>query len=268
MCKNASSVLPGNEASDRLATAAPPTKKLCAEETDPEVETRTKWAALLDDIPATAATRTLPAVAREHYGDAMIQIDRLLTDEECARLNAAAEAIGFGRTNYPQSYRGNLRLITTDQGLADVLWKRIRPMVPEECEARDYKGEHALWRAVGLNERFRLAKYHIGARFGAHVDANFARDDDEMSLLTVNIYTNTCNPEDGGKTRFYATSAVHRATPGEAHIDLAVRPEAGTAMCFLQNPQPEAPLHDGEVLAGGVKYLLRTDVMYRRVRNL
>lgn len=139
--------------------------------------------------------------------------------------------------------------------------------MPAELEAQDNLGGRAVWRAVGLNERFRLAKYHPGARFGAHVDASFGRNDDQ-SLLTVNIYTNNVDEAHGGRTRFYAASAAHRAEPGDGHVDLAARPEAGTAMVFLQSPQPEAPLHDGEVLTGGVKYLVRTDVMYRRVRDL
>jgi len=250
----ADSPLPPKKLSKKETDAADsplPPKKLCKKEADPEVEAHTRWVGLLDDTPPAAAVHALPVAAQKHYGSStMVHIEGLLSEEECVRLNAAAETIGFGRTNYPQSYRGNLRLIVTDPGLAAALWERLRTFAPKEIEARDYEGGHAVWRAVGLNERFRLAKYHAGARFGAHVDANFGRNNDEMSLLTVNVYTNTVAPEHGGNTRFYAAGAAHRVTPGERHVDLAVRPQAGTAMLFLQNPQPDAPLHDGEVLTG------------------
>ena len=51
---------------------------------------------------------------------------------------------------------------------------------------------------------------------------------------------------------------------GERDVDLAVAPEAGLAAVFRQPPE-ELLYHDGEELRRGVKYLLRTDVMYRKV---
>lgn len=41
-----------------------------------------------------------------------------------------------------------------------------------------------------------------------------------------------------------------------------VKPEAGRALIFAQPPYKEY-LHDGDDVAGSVKYLFRTDVMYR-----
>ena len=200
-----------------------------------------------------------------------MQLEQLLTNDECDRITAAAEDVGFGKTSYPQAYRGNLRLITRDPGLAAALWTRLRSIVPETLEARDFEGAWGVWRAIGLNEVFRFAKYKPGHRFGAHVDANYARGDDEMTLLTVNVYTNTVATEHAGRTRFFAEDQKERERVNPAKtdrlVDLAVQPEAGLAVLFLQNPQPEAPLHDGEELLGGFKYLLRTDVMYRRERE-
>ena len=40
-------------------------------------------------------------------------------------------------------------------------------------------------------------------------------------------------------------------------------PRAGRA-CVFRQPPDASYMHDGEELSGGVKYLLRTDVMYRR----
>ena len=81
----------------------------------------------------------------------------------------------------------------------------------------------------------------------------------------MNVYLNDGAAEDGGHTRFYPPGV----TPDEADArgaelaDLAVAPRAGRAVLFRQPPEQDL-LHDGERLRGGVKYLLRTDVMYRR----
>ena len=244
-------------------------EKLCPDETHPEVRIEADWASNLDGTPPTTKTRPLVhEPARKHYGENLVMIEGLLTKMECERINAAAESVGFGKTSYPQDYRGNLRLTTIDPGLATALWARVQRVAPATVEARGLDGEWGVWRAIGLNECFRFAKYKEGHRFGAHTDANFARaGEQEMSLFTVNIYTNTVAIENGGKTRFFTEVEKDRQRArahADRHADLLVQPEAGLAALFLQNPQPEAPLHDGEMLLGGVKYLLRTDVMYRR----
>lgn len=141
-----------------------------------------------------------------------------------------------------------------DQSLTDVVWGRLKGMVPPMVELDGYE-----WRACGLNECWRLAKYSPGDRFGAHCDANFKRNACEISMFTVNVYMNSVHPEHGGATRFYGGSNA-RTEPR-----LVVQPEAGLAVLFRQPPEA-ALLHDGEELAGGEKFLFRSDVMYRRVQ--
>ena len=71
------------------------------------------WGTLLE----SAAT----AQRSEHKDlpDDVFIVDQIFTNEECSRLIAASEQIGYGCTNYVKAYRGNLRLMTTDQSLAD-----------------------------------------------------------------------------------------------------------------------------------------------------
>ena len=249
--------------------------KISNGETSTEIEATTDWAGLLSAATAVPTTTLRPldtpeARARYEPKRLLLLLDTLLDEEECARLNAAAEAIGYGCTSYPQEYRGNLRLIVTDVGLAKALWERVKPHVPEFLETADKPFcPAARWRAVGLNECFRLAKYYPGHRFGAHCDANFQRDRDERSFFTLNVYTNTVEPEHGGRTRFYVDKDERARRPEaskgtETKFDLQVQPVAGRAALFQHGPHV-ALLHDGERLEGGVKYLLRSDVMYRRV---
>jgi len=203
------------------------------------------------------------------YADTILLLPSLLSGNECAALVEAAERVGFGATNYPKSYRGNLRLVATDRALASALWERLCPFVPASLERRcpPYRGESAppteTWDAVGLNECFRLAKYYPTDRFEAHCDAYFERSPGgDTSLYTVNVYLNTLPAGAGGATRFYARADAGRAA--EAVVDLRLVAEAGLACVFRQPPDHKL-VHDGEAVGPGlVKYLLRTDVMYRR----
>ena len=104
------------------------TTKRCPTESSPEVRITADWSHLLDDAAPPTVLRPNPP--KRNYNAKLLQLDPLLSPEECTRLNTAAERIGFGRTAYPQHYRGNLRLIVTDQGLADKLWERVRRFVP------------------------------------------------------------------------------------------------------------------------------------------
>lgn len=205
-----------------------------------EIEVRTVWRKLLDDAPGNLKI--------EQVGNHEVYlIEGLFSARECEVLLAAAEEHGFGTTNYAKSYRGNLRLTSTDQGLADAVWERLQPLVPASVRLDD-----TFWDACGLNECWRLAKYYPGDRFQGHCDAAFQRSRDEISMFTVNIYMN--EGFEGGSTRFYFKD--------HASSDYAVAPKAGLCLLFRQ-PPGQCYYHDGERLASGLKYLFRSDIMYR-----
>eukprot|EP00483_Globobulimina_turgida_P005254 UN05264 len=112
----------------------------------------------------------------------------------------------------------------------------------------------------GLNERFRCCKYVKGQLFGMHCDARYFRHSKEKSFYTVNIYLNdgrkdftggrTCFFNPNKKTYQYEMSAFVVASPG---------------LALIFNQWPERIEHNGEVLTDGVKYLMRTDVMYKDI---
>jgi len=210
-----------------------------------EIEVRSAWAGQLQaDVPALVARQPLPEKE-------VLLVDDLFSAYECAVLLGKAEEHGFGATNYPKRYRGNLRLQTRDYSLAEAVWQRLRPLVPAVVSLRGCN-----WDAVGLNEAWRLAKYYPGDRFMGHCDACFQRSNDEMSMFTVNVYMN--NVDDGGSTRFYFDPRGD-----EKRADLSVQPRAGLCLLFRQ-PPGQSYYHDGEELGSGVKYIFRSDVMYRR----
>jgi len=189
----------------------------------------------------------------------LLLLHELLSVGECERLIGAAEQHGFGYTDYPKSYRGNTRLTSVDKSLAEALWERIKPLVPQRLELDD----ESQWEAIGLNDHWRLAKYVPGDQFKKHNDANYQRCESEVSMYTVNIYAN--GDFKGGATRFYAAEDHTPGGWGSAPaIEHTVQGKPGLCCVFRQPPACRY-MHDGEAVEAGVKYLIRSDVMYRRV---
>ncbi len=132
--------------------------------------------------------------------------------------------------------RNNARVMFDDHALAASLFRRIEHALPSPLCAM---------RAVGANERFRGYRYTPGQRFAPHYDGAYRRDAHEISLLTLIIYLDEgCG---GGQTNFL-------------DFDLSVTPRRGMALIFQHQL-----LHEGAEVTGGVKYVLRSDVMYRDV---
>ena len=133
--------------------------------------------------------------------------------------------------------RNNERVIVDDVDLAQSLFRTTRPLLPEEWYG---------WELVGLNERFRFYRYDPGQYFAPHTDGYFERDNGERSHLTFMIYLN--GGFEGGETTF----AMNRKP-------LRVVPRTGMALLFYHQV-----LHEGSAVISGRKYVLRSDVMYRR----
>jgi predicted 2-oxoglutarate/Fe(II)-dependent dioxygenase YbiX len=172
----------------------------------------------------------------------VVTVSELLSRAECDELVAVAEAVGFegaplttgrGFVHSPE-IRNNTRVMLDDPERAADLWERVREHVPEEREGMS---------AVGLNERFRFYRYEPGQYFRWHYDGAFVRSDEERSLLTVMVYLN--GGVIGGATEFADFGRVF--------------PETGKLLLFQH-----AVYHQGAPVERGRKYVLRTDVMYRR----
>lgn len=97
-------------------------------------------------------------------------------------------------------------------------------------------------RPVGVNERFRCYRYAPGQQFAPHFDGAFRRSATECSELTLMVYLN--DDFTGGTTRC-------------EDFGTSVAPRAGLALVFQHRL-----LHTGCVVTSGVKYVLRSDVMY------
>lgn len=165
------------------------------------------------------------------------------TAAECAELIARVERLGpeaapittaRGFVMRPD-IRNNTRVMFDDHALAAELHVRITGAVPPRLAGR---------RLVGVNERFRCYRYTPGQRFAPHYDGAFERSASERSELTFMVYLN--DEFTGGKTAFWQFTD-----------DIAIAPRAGSALLFQHRL-----LHEGCIVETGVKYVLRSDVMY------
>lgn len=168
----------------------------------------------------------------------------VLTAAECAEWIARIEALkpeeapitvrgGFERR---PEVRNNDRVMFDDAGLARRLFEAVQATLPSTWAGRV---------PCGANERFRGYRYRPGQYFRSHHDGCFVRDVRERSELTLMVYLN--DDFGGGETAFES-------------LDEVIKPVAGTALLFFH-----AQRHEGCSVTRGVKYVLRSDVMYREV---
>lgn len=179
---------------------------------------------------------------QKKFGNGVVTIEKFLSLEACHKLIESSENSGYEEaainTIHGQeifkAVRNNDRIFFDDFGLADSLYKRLLNFIPLTI---------GQWRAKDLNERFRFYRYTEGQYFKWHKDGAYARDLGEQSKLTFMIYLN--DDFVGGETNFK---------------DFSVVPVTGMAVIF-----PHKLVHQGDPIIRGVKYVLRTDVMYERL---
>jgi predicted 2-oxoglutarate/Fe(II)-dependent dioxygenase YbiX len=173
-------------------------------------------------------------------------IDDFLSQQECQEAIARSEAAGFAAApittalgpRMAPGVRNNTRVMIDDIPLAHALWSRLEPALPA------LNG----WVPVGLNERFRFYRYARGERFNWHHDGAYVRSPYVRSRLSLLFYLS--GDFTGGQTQFADTHA-------ELRDPLSIQPRAGMALFF-----PHPLLHTGAEVISGVKYVMRSDVMY------
>jgi hypothetical protein len=161
-------------------------------------------------------------------------VDEVYTPEECRqfiqRIECARPELA---TNNPL-YRDQDRAIVDDPQLASDLFRRLRPSLPAEM------GDLKL---AGLNDRLRMYRYQPGQKFAPHMDHWYRPDDAHVSLHTVLVYFN--DNFTGGETRF------------TEQLDATVVPKPGRVAIFQHKLR-----HEGCEVTSGVKYAMRSDVIY------
>jgi len=187
----------------------------------------------------------------------------LLSTEECGLLVQELERCAESF----QTYGPGLRIYLADQEVASFLSERMKSLniIPEVIEGG--------WTLNGINPEIRYGKYLPGQFFSSHIDNPYYPQEGNFnwrSHLTLMIYLNkaknskTEKPResggdfDGGSTRFWKPG-----TDNELWHEII--PEEGLGILFWQADGDL--LHDGSTVNHGVKYILRTDVLYKKKIN-
>ncbi len=170
-------------------------------------------------------------------------IEDFFTGTECDGYILWSEQKGYedakvqmdGKQVELKSVRNNSRITFTDFELADKVWNKFKPFAVEKFANSE---------VFGLNEMFRFYKYEPGQRFKKHIDGSYIRNEEEASYFTLMIYLN--DNFEGGETTFQYNT---------------IKPKKGMALVFYHGMK-----HSGEELKTGIKYVLRTDVMYKLIK--
>lgn len=171
-------------------------------------------------------------------------IRNFLSPQECEQLIILSESRGYQEAEVGLSsgskmmkgIRNNYRIKYEDSILAEKYWNHIKEFCPKELND---------WEAIGIYEKFRFYRYELNQRFKRHIDGRIKRNETEESRITFMIYLN--DDYEGGETKFN---------------DVEIRPETGMALLFIHEQK-----HEGSPVIDGEKYVLRTDVMYRKKKN-
>ncbi|KAG7365416.1 hypothetical protein IV203_038620 [Nitzschia inconspicua] len=230
---------------------------------------------------------TLSLTAQRYDVDGVpgaFQILNILSKEETKSMVDIFEELGFtddAAVSLPRKIRHNSNLVWISGDVTlDILWNRLDPFFVESAE---YLGR----RPMGLNGRFRVYRYEEGDFFKYHTDGSWsgtrisktnntsdgldehhyqlvhdAFPGEARSLYTVLFFLN--DDFDGGETEFL----VHPADPTQPATDvgtatkIGIRTPVGGVLLFPHGEHPLHCLHSSTAITRGIKYIIRSDVLF------
>lgn len=165
--------------------------------------------------------------------------------------------------NYDKNYRDNYRTIQDSNNLSEIIYDRIKNFIQDDIIIDDtnedltnlgltnYYCYNGLWKKKDLNYRFRLCKYGEGGHFAKHFDSDYVHPSElYKSFKTCMLYLN--DNYDGGETIFYEND--------EEIVKL--KPKMGMILIFNHFIE-----HKGEYVTNGEKYIIRSEVMYKKIED-
>eukprot|EP00929_Paragymnodinium_shiwhaense_P119224 TRINITY_DN91104_c0_g1_i1.p1 TRINITY_DN91104_c0_g1~~TRINITY_DN91104_c0_g1_i1.p1 ORF type:complete len:251 (+),score=56.37 TRINITY_DN91104_c0_g1_i1:125-877(+) len=198
---------------------------------------------------APAAKRKAGLVMEEEQKAKTLTVRGVLDAEECQAVIAAAEKAGMELQTsrgpaFGEAVRHHSRVSFDDLDFADALWASGL----DDLLANLRVGGH---RPTCLNENIRIYKYEPGDVFGQHIDGSnvTSRGRTEYTLLVY--LSGAAEGMQGGETAFYGA--------GGAEL-LRIAPVAGSAL--LHRHGRACLLHEALPVTAGVKYVLRSDVVF------
>lgn len=229
-------------------------------------ETKYAFPASLDALHKSATKLFFKPQPESLIDGQVITIDHFFSDEFCSELitsfqrNIKLETTPLIKSR-EYSPRVNDRVSLVDYSAADSLWQYFRYVLLNPLGIDDEDLERItdeFTSARSLNPQLRVYRYTAGHFFGKHYDESvicpIASDPSKKghTKWTLLIYLSGGDDLAGGATIFYPEG---RGVP-----PLKVNPRRGTAL--LHKHGDDCLKHEGELVKGGEKWILRSDVTF------
>ena len=200
--------------------------------------------------------------------DYMQSIDRPPAEEGEVVMTSAGSKV---------EYRNHKRALAQSEEVAEILLKRVHPILAsidqavvhcreDNCKGfiQDGIGMRGAWAVHSINPMFRLAKYDPLGHLGPHCDGDRIVDPiDHRSLKTFMVYLN--DDYEGGATSFSHDHDLYIdpvrgiwCSPPEA-IHSRLKAQKGDCLIF-----DHKILHEGQQVLSGHKYIIRSEIMYKK----
>ncbi|KAF8931059.1 hypothetical protein BGZ47_000256 [Haplosporangium gracile] len=238
---------------------------------------------LTNSLPTPTHLDLKPLLSKNRQSQTItaLTLSQVLTPQECSDMIQKTESLGYdvalvnvggtgasaGAGIHMPGYRDGKRCIVDDVQFTRDLWERVKAHIPPVWEGRP---------VVGMNERLRFLKYLPGDQFAPHMDGEYRRTDGsgEVTKITIQFYLNGGDNDaddglKGGETSFLNERSFGRL-PGvgstakkdgkveEKEVErVAVACRTGQALIFQHDL-----VHEGSRVVEGVKYVVRTDILY------
>jgi predicted 2-oxoglutarate/Fe(II)-dependent dioxygenase YbiX len=227
---------------------------------------KTNLADLISPAIGNVTRKELPKVP------GAFQLLNVLSQEECQRLIELSESMGYlkdAAVSLPRDVRHNDSLTwVVDEQTDGIIWHRVAHLMEDKQGLFDDKA------ALGINARFRFYRYSKGDYFKPHSDGSWPgsrviNDElvadayhDRFSQMTFLILLS--EDFNGGATRFLVNAddpnkPAHR---GDRIKEIDILTPAGSVLCFPHGMHPLHCIHSSEPIYDGVKYIIRTDVLF------
>ncbi|MDA3947325.1 MAG: 2OG-Fe(II) oxygenase [Helicobacteraceae bacterium] len=231
------------------------------------------WAAKGENPLAldAACGKTVRRVAVNSVPGAFQLLD-LLSAEECEHLVKTTELLGYSEdasVSLPRSVRHNENLVwVVDDTTHKIIWNRCKTALQRIDKI--FSGKKPL----GLNKRFRFYKYAKGDFFKPHTDGAWPGSSIVEKRLITNAYRDRYSQMSflillsdgftGGATEFYIdkNDPAKPATRLQETMTARVKTPIGSVLCFPHGTHPLHCLHSSAEILSGVKYIIRTDLLF------
>ncbi|NRA15509.1 MAG: 2OG-Fe(II) oxygenase [Oceanospirillaceae bacterium] len=200
------------------------------------------------------------------------QLLNVFSAAECQHMIEVSESLGYlpdAPVSLPRSVRHNDNVtMIVDQQTDAMIWHRVASLFSSGED--HFNG----LKPLGLNARFRFYKYNKGDFFKPHTDGSWPGSrvidgelvtqayQDRWSQMSFLIYLS--DEFVGGATQFL----VHKDDPRlPARLmadvkEVNVRTPSGGVLVFPHGQHPMHCLHSSEPIERGLKYIIRTDVLF------